>query len=106
MRIPQDAVISDDKLTGYLLVARRRNDKSQFLNQVGFSVEQPHLLDAALRTLISSNEAVLDRQDIYGSFFRVEGHLRGPNGSLHVITIWLEEAASDRYRFITLKPRR
>lgn len=106
MRIPQDAVISDDKLTGYLLVARRRNDKSQFLNQVGFSIEQPYLLGAALRALISTNEAVLDRQDIYGSYFRVGGQLRGPDGTLYVITIWLREAETDRYRFITLKPGR
>lgn len=41
MKIPVDAIISNDKLTQYLLVPRQKNDKSGFLAQAGFTMENP-----------------------------------------------------------------
>lgn len=41
MRIPEDAVIPEDKITRYLLVQQARNDKSKFLAQAGFTQENP-----------------------------------------------------------------
>ncbi len=106
MKIPPDAIIPNDKLIQYLLVPRQKNDKSGFLAQAGFTFENPEDLDKALRRLIAENEAISDRHDEYGTFFRVEGDLLGPRGILSVITIWILRTHDDQYRFVTLKPAR
>ncbi|TVR19415.1 MAG: hypothetical protein EA396_12575 [Anaerolineaceae bacterium] len=108
MKLTSDVIIPRDKLTRYLLVFQPENDKSKFLAQAGFTQENPDALEAAIRDLIAHHDAVLDRQDYFGDFYRVEGTLRGVNDHhLAVVTIWIvrtEEA--DVYRFVTLKPWR
>jgi len=73
MYIPATAVIPTEKLTAYLLVHRRKSDKSQYLARAGFTAANPTDLEQALRQLIAKNEAIQDRHDEYGAFFRVEG---------------------------------
>ncbi len=106
MRLPVDVDIPQDKLTRYLLVPRRRNDKAKFLRRAGFTRENPALLENAIRSLVATEEAVEDRKDNYGTFYRVTGVLAGPTGDLEVITVWLRATATGRFRFITLKPAR
>ena len=106
MKIPPDAIIPRDKLTKYLLVFQPENDKSQFLAQAGFTQDNPDALDTAIRRLLDENEAVQDRKNIYGTFYRVSGALVGPSGTIAVITVWLLTATTDEYRFITLKPNK
>lgn len=106
MKIPADAIIPVEKLTEYLLISKPRNDKSRFLAQAGFTSENPDLLETAIRQLISKNEAIPDRQDQYGQFYRVEGNLIGPSDILETVTVWLERLHDGEFRFITLKPAR
>jgi hypothetical protein len=106
MRFSRHAVIPSEKLTSYLLVERRHNDKARYLAQAGFTQDNPALLEQAIRDLIAHNEAVIDRLDVYGVFYQVEGTLVGPTGVLNVVTIWLERAVDGELRFVTLKPRR
>jgi hypothetical protein len=107
MKLPPDVIIPREKLTNYLLVFRPESDKSQFLAQAGFTYANPEALEEAIREMISSHEAILDRQDRYGMFYRVEGNLRGVNGrTLLVVTIWIMRTAEETYRFVTLKPWR
>ena len=106
MKIPADAIIPAEKLTHYLLVPRQRNDKSKFLAQAGFSIDNPAALEQAIRDLVATNEAVQDRQDDYGTFYQVMGELVGPSGILSVITIWIARAVDGEIRFVTLKPAR
>jgi hypothetical protein len=106
MRIPKDAEIPAEKLTRYLLVYRVRNDKSGFLAQAGFTLENPAVLEQAIRQLVEENDAIQDRQNAYGTFFQVAGVLNGPDRVLHVVTVWLNVAHSERFRFVTLKPMR
>lgn len=106
MKLPEDATIPTEKLTKYLLVPRQRNDKSGFLAQAGFRLGNWHLLEAAIRQLLIECEAIQDRHNEYGMFYRVEGELRGPTGTLLVVTVWLRQAGSSDYRFVTLKPAR
>ena len=40
----------------------------------------------------------------YGTFYRVEGVLEGPTGSLSVVCIWMKQAVIGTFRFVTLKP--
>lgn len=106
MKIPPNAVIPSEKLTEYLLVPRLKNDKAQFLAQVGFTADNPADLERALRSLIATYEAIQDRQDIYGTFYQVTGNLAGPDGILMIVTVWILRAADGQYRFVTLKPAR
>lgn len=106
MRIPPDAVIDERKLTDYLLVPRPWDDKSVFLAQAGFVLQNWDALLTALRGLAQGSEAVEDRADDYGTFYRTEGLLQGPAGALQVICIWLEPRVGGNIRFVTLKPAR
>ncbi len=63
MKIPDDAIIADAKLTGYLLVSRKQDDKSKFLAQAGFTQENSESLKAAIRQLANSTEAIQDRDN-------------------------------------------
>ena len=64
------------------------------------------MLETAIRNLIAENDAISDRRDEYGTFFQVKGELRGPDGILSVVTVWILRTDDDQYRFVTLKPRR
>lgn len=108
MKIPSNAIIPREKLTHYLLVPQEKDDKSKFLAQAGFTQDNPDDLEAAIRELIETYEAVQDRQDRFGDFYRVEGTLKGVNGrDLLVVTVWIIRTEEDNlYRFVTLKPWR
>jgi hypothetical protein len=107
VNISTEAIIPDDKLTRYLLVYKARNDKSKFLAQAGFTLQNPEALRSALQTLIATHEAIADITNEYGNFYQVSGIITGTNGiSLSVITIWLKRQANSNFQFITLKPRK
>ena len=107
MRVPDDAVIPEEKLTRYLLVPRPWDDKSKFLAQAGFTQDNPGDLMAALRRLAADSEAVDDGTNEYGTFYRVEGELVGPGGRpLAVVAVWLRWASDGTFHFVTLKPWR
>ncbi|WP_253276333.1 DUF6883 domain-containing protein [Synechococcus sp. PCC 6312] len=73
MKIPDDAIISDDKIVHYLLVQKLRNDKSKFLAKAGFTTENPEALKLAIRSLIKIGEAIEDQNNEYGTFYQVAG---------------------------------
>jgi len=107
VKIPSDAIIPDDKLNRYLLVPREQDDKSKFLAKAGFTADNPEQLKLAIRQLADQVEAIEDRNNQYGIFYRVEGQLTGVNNSnLSVITIWLNRKVDDKFQFITLKPKK
>ncbi len=101
---PSDIIIPLEKLTEYLLVPRVHNDKSKFLAQAGFTIENPDVLEQAIRDLFVRNEVVQERENRYGIFYRLSGELVGPSGILSVITIWIVRAIDGEFRFVTLKP--
>lgn len=105
MRIPEDAIIPDDKITRYLLVQKARNDKSKFLAQAGFTIDNPQVMREAIKSIAETGEAVEDRRNEYGVFYQVVGELVGANGiTLIVVTIWLQRQIDGRFQFVTLKP--
>ncbi|MDJ0578070.1 MAG: hypothetical protein QNJ65_23285 [Xenococcaceae cyanobacterium MO_234.B1] len=107
MKIPDVAVIPEEKLTRYLLVPRLKDDKSKYLAQAGFTQANPEDLLIAIRQLIATNEAVKDNINEYGVFYLVEGNLPGVNNrNLAVVTVWLQSKYDGSFRFITLKPKK
>ena len=107
MKIPDNAVIPEEKLTRYLLVPRPKDDKSKYLAQAEFTQANPEDLLSAIRQLIATNEAVEDNINEYGVFYLVEGNLQGINNrNLAVVTVWLQSKYDESFRFVTLKPKR
>ena len=105
VRIPEDSIIPDAKVTNYLLVQKARNDKSKFLAQAGFTQENPEDLKLAIQIQAVATEALEDRSNEYGTFYQVEGDLIGTNGvCLSVVTIWLRRQIDGKFQFVTLKP--
>jgi hypothetical protein len=103
MKIPQTAKIYEDKFTKYLLIKREFDDKSKFLQSVGFKLEKYYILIEELKNLIGHEEAV--KENMYGIFYSVTGSLSGPSGKkLHVVTIWMYKNEDEEYHFITLRP--
>jgi hypothetical protein len=107
VRIPEDLIIPDAKISRYLLVQKARNDKSKFLAQAGFTQENPEALRIAIQAQAVATEAVEDRSNEYGIFYQVEGDLIGANDvRLSVVTIWLQRQIDGKFQFVTLKPRK
>ncbi|MDX2075817.1 MAG: hypothetical protein SFZ02_05265 [bacterium] len=107
MKIPIDAIIAPAKLTHYLLVFHEQDDKSLFLAQAGFTLDNSDMLEKAIRQLITTQDAIWDVENEYGIFYLVEGLLQGVNErQLAVITVWMQVKATSQFRFITLKPAR
>jgi len=105
MRLPDDSIISPEKLTEYLLKWQPDNDKSKFLAQAGYSSDNWQRLLEDIRAQILPMEAELMRKTAYGDLFRIRGKLLGPNGvSIRIVTVWMEEYASRQTKFITLFP--
>lgn len=107
MQIPSKGIIPEDKLTRYLLVFRDKDDKSKFLAQAGFTLDNADSLQKAIIQLITVEDAIKDDKNEYGIFYRVEGMLERVNGiNLAVVTIWILRYIDDFFQFVTLKPRK
>ncbi len=105
MKLPGNALIAREKLTQYLLVSKRRNDKSQWLSQVGYILQNWKVLENDLRNQILPIDATLIEKSKYGKMYEISGKLLGPNGkSLSVITIWMTEIENKITKFITMYP--
>lgn len=106
MKLSRDAVIAEAKLTRYLLVWRDADDKSKFLEQAGYTLENWQQLEADLRHQILPLDAVpSDEPTRFGDVYEIRGTLRGINGiDLAVITIWMIEHETNVTKFITLYP--
>ena len=105
MRLPADTAIDADKLTRYLLLPQARGDKSAFLAQAGYTLENADQLLRDLRTQILPLEAVALESNKFGRYYEIRGTLTGPNGvPLAVCTIWMTEHLSSVTKFVTLIP--
>jgi hypothetical protein len=69
MKLQGNIIIPEAKLTQYLLIHREHDDKSKFLAQAGFTPNNPNQLKQAILTLIKTHDAVIDRQNKYGTFY-------------------------------------
>lgn len=107
MKLPLDAFIAPEKITGYLLVWRAKGDKSVFLALAGYDPSTHDQLLNDLRSQLLCGDATFEEMNEYGHTFSLRGKLTGPNGrSLLVVTIWMKEHLSGTTKFITLYPDR
>ncbi|MCP4374086.1 MAG: hypothetical protein GY797_39165 [Deltaproteobacteria bacterium] len=105
MKLPNNTRIAPEKLTQYLLIPKKRNDKSKWLAQVGYTLENWQQLENDLRVQILSLEAKAVETTQYGYAYEIRDNLTGPNGkTVAVVTIWMTETATGVTKFITMYP--
>jgi hypothetical protein len=101
--LPQDAIIAEEKLTNYLLVPLPKDDKSKFLAQAGYRLDNWQQLEQDLRVQVLTHPAELIETNRYGNKYAIRACLRGVNGvELNTLTIWM--VTNDTTRFVTLVP--
>ncbi|MGG6270124.1 DUF6883 domain-containing protein [Leptolyngbya sp. AN03gr2] len=103
MILPTDAVISETKLTAYLLVPLPKDDKSKFLAQAGYTLDNWQQLESDLRTQVLCQPAEFIETTRYGKKYVIRAILQGVNGvQLRIVTIWMVDDIETR--FVTLVP--
>jgi hypothetical protein len=105
MKLPNNVIIAPQKLTQYLLIFKKQNDKSKWLAQGGYTLENWMELEQDLRSQILPLEATATENTQHGQIYEIKGHLAGPSGKiLAVITIWMTEKETGVTKFITMYP--
>ncbi len=100
-----DAVIAQTKLTAYLLVPLPKDDKSKFLAQAGYMLDNWQQLECDLREQVLSKPAELVEVTRYGEKYVIRASLTGVNGvELNVVTIWIVTGFVTK--FVTLVPNK
>jgi hypothetical protein len=107
VKLPEEAVMPEDKLLRYLLLPRVENDKSGFLAIAGYTMATWEVLQSDLYELTKTCEISGTAISPYGIKYEVRGTLTGPNSqALHVVTVWIMLEATGERRFVTLFPDR
>ena len=105
MKLPDNTLIAAEKPALYLLVPKKHNDKSRWLGQAGYTLENWQILENDLRLQILPLEATVIDTTQYGQMYEICGNLLGPNGNtLVAVTIWMTEATTGVTKFITMYP--
>ena len=98
-RFPKNQLsIAETKITRYLLLELPKDDKSKFLAQANYTLENWQALKDDLIQLAQTNKADYISTTSYGMKYKIRGELRG----LKVITIWM--VVDDHAKFVTLIP--
>ncbi|MEL4896024.1 HEAT repeat domain-containing protein [Crocosphaera sp. Alani8] len=104
LKIPQNSLISDSKITEYCLKYRQYYDKSRQLTKAGFSLSNPQQLKQAIKQLITENIVSQSQENDYGILYHVKGELNSVNDDkLEMITVWLKRKIDQKIQFISLK---
>jgi hypothetical protein len=104
MKLPTDTQIAPEKLTRYLLVKRPVGDKSEFLKQAAYTLDNPEQEEDIQRQLLILDAISIEKTH-YGELFEIRGSLAGPNSRiLRVKTVWMQEFKTGITKFITLYP--
>lgn len=107
MKLPNDTIIAEAKITKYLLKFLVEDDKSLFLARANYTQDNWQQLEQDLREQILPLDATPTEETRYGNKYEIRGILTGPNGrGLPVVTIWMTEFPSQKTKFITLYPNK
>jgi hypothetical protein len=101
--LPKDAIIAEEKLKNYLLVPLPKDDKSKFLAQAGYTLDNWQQLEQDLRLQVLTQPAEFVESTRYGEKYSIRACLRGANGvELNTLTIWM--ITNGMTKFVTLVP--
>jgi hypothetical protein len=103
----EKAVVSETKITGYLLSIKHREgrSKAEFFTQLGFTADAWEELVSALLRHVAENEVAKMEDSPFGKRYIVEGELFGSGGRKAIIrSVWFVETGEDIPRFVTAYP--
>jgi hypothetical protein len=107
MKPPKEAIISPEKIRNYLLVSRKKGDKSKWLASAGYERQNWKVLEKDLLKLLQTSAIYRIKDGPYGITHEMEGQIMGPNGKvLSVCSVWLTEHETGQTKFITAFPQR
>jgi hypothetical protein len=101
------AIVAEDKVRNYLLSGSHflGRGKARFFGSHGYQAENWKDFGAALRQHILTQPARLSKENIYGSFYEVDGPLNSPTGTNPMIrSVWIIERNSSIPKLITAHP--
>lgn len=109
MKLPGSdrAVIEPAKIRDYLLSSAHPvgRFKATFFRSLGYMPADFERLEADLRELAESAEAVAGKESKYGRKYEVRGIINRSLGKqAHVVTVWIIKAGEDFPRFVTAFP--
>jgi hypothetical protein len=105
VKLPEEIIIAQERLSRYLLLPREENDKSKFLATAGYTVANWEVLERDLRELAKSQEISELEISPYDIKYVIRGTLNGPNGErLRVVTVWMALETIGETRFVTVFP--
>lgn len=73
---PEQIEIPEEKILHYLLVRKEKNDKSFFLEKLGFSIDNYKELIEEIKNIAVANDAILSRNTDFGDLYKIEGRLK------------------------------
>jgi len=103
----QNAVVDEEKLTGYLLSETHPlgRFKAQVFARLGYTLESWRELRADLLAAVALEEPVSQDVTPYGVKYQVPCTPDGPSGeSVVLTTVWVIRTAEDFPRFVTAYP--
>jgi len=108
-RLPsgEHAIVSQDKITDYLLSASHPigRFKAVFFFSLGYSIDNWELLRQDLLQLARSGEALVVQQSPYGQKYEVRGSLVGPSRRrADLVTVWIVLDSETYPRLVTAYP--
>ena len=109
MKLPnyENAVISETKITGYLLSTKHRDgrSKAEFFARLGFSFDAWEDLVKALLRHAAENEVAKIEDSPFGTRYIIEGVLLAPDQRGAVVrSVWFIETGGEIPRFVTAYP--
>jgi hypothetical protein len=111
MKLPnlEAAVVSEEKIKGYLLSATHRDGrhKAAFFVGYSYSVDDWQKLALALRRHAEENEVAKVEDSPFGKRYVIEGTIHAPDGRSSMIrAVWFVESGEDLPRLISAYPRK
>ncbi len=76
MQLPENTTIEKRKLTEYLLRFQEKDDKSKFLENAGYSIENWEVLETDLRLFLLNNDATFVHSATFGDYYEITGYLQ------------------------------
>jgi hypothetical protein len=102
--LDRQATIAEAKLTKYLLIERPKDDKSGFLAQAEYNLDNWRQLRQELRQFLLT-QATLHKKTNFGDIYEIKGILVGVNGiNLRIATYWIVDSLTNETKFVTLLP--
>jgi hypothetical protein len=102
------AVVDASKMIEYLLNAGHPDNggKARFFGDLGFSVADPMVFAAALRTQAAAGEVTQEIVSEHGMKYVVDGEIEATDGRRRLVrTVWIVDRGQELPRLVTAYPQ-